>query len=272
MQSSVFHGLCFTCYRLRFTFGYFAIEGRGATWAAHFLQAAAEWVLMRDRIIEEQSIRSFDADIQTSYAFPGQLEEVPTVAVTRTGGPQRAFMVTYLQEHGPGAEDQSALFTAANKAYRSLKRQGGPEWDALVKRGQLATESGRLGGITFCTQRAMQGRRGSSSSAIAGPGMGRALVALSPDDDVSSELQQAIQEIDRSAKAEADKKRAAQRDRKAVVQTWTTAASSKQVGHVPPMVQAEPVPYLADACNATFHGLPRLRTWPSISWKMPARP
>ena len=77
-------------------------------------------------------------------------EKTPEVSpVKRPGGAQRAFVSEFISGHRGDYADKRSLFLACHDAYRRLKAAGGPEWDRLVRRGEVGNRVSLAGGNSF---------------------------------------------------------------------------------------------------------------------------
>lgn len=112
---------------------------KSATWSHDFGNASADWVLARDRILEDFDLeRLADAE-----------NDVSESASTRGGGSCRAFFSEFLSEHRKEYEDKRGLFKAAHEAYKELVESGGEALEKHRRKGEAATVSHRVGGASF---------------------------------------------------------------------------------------------------------------------------
>lgn len=117
---------------------------RGATWAEQLCVASADWLMMRDRIIE------LAADANHRHlqgASEAQQPARPAQRGSGGGGPCRAFMSEFLR--GKSFANRDQLMREGHAEFRRIKAKGGAAWQRLLGLGAAGTAAARASGHAF---------------------------------------------------------------------------------------------------------------------------
>jgi hypothetical protein len=114
---------------------------KGQTWVHELAQASADWVLLRERIIEGLDHRFVESNDKEQNDEDG---------IAPGGGSCRAFLSKWLPEHPmQGFEDRGAWLRAGHLAYFDMVRQGGGGLDMYMRSGKAGAIAHRAGGHSF---------------------------------------------------------------------------------------------------------------------------
>lgn len=91
-------------------------KGQGVSWVAELSHCSADWVMVRDRLIEQEAM-------QQAMSVEAAHEPQPVALQRRGAGadPHPAFMSEFL----PGRSHSANVWSEANSEYRRLKSSGG---------------------------------------------------------------------------------------------------------------------------------------------------
>lgn len=117
---------------------------RGATWAEQLCVASADWLMMRDRIIELATDASHR---HLQGASEAQQPARPAQRGSGGGGPCRAFMSEFLR--GKSFANRDQLMREGHAEFRRIKAEGGAAWQRLLDLGAAGTAAARASGHAF---------------------------------------------------------------------------------------------------------------------------
>jgi hypothetical protein len=258
---------------------------KGQTWAHEISAASADWLLARQRILDDKGEKENDddddPDDEVHHAGGG-------------GGAARAFLSKYLEEHRQDFANKKALFTAAHAAYKEAKQAASDEYIECLRRGRQATLAHQVGGVSFAHRPA---RPGPEVAAGGGPNalvpfavqgddgeeegsadeVDEAWWAVAAADPARTDIEEKMKNINVDGRARTRAKVQAREDRDQNIKQWVLLRGREVAGR-PWMLRCGP--QRAALCPKAHPlalawmcivGSALFSAWPSMSWRMLTR-
>jgi hypothetical protein len=119
---------------------------RGSSWLAELHRCSAQWLLIRQRVIESAKETSKTG----ADAIASQREPLPEKRPAPGGGPYRAFLSEFMSDPNYRKQfDKAEMLTEAASAYEQITNASGAEWERLVKLGHAGTLAACVGAPAF---------------------------------------------------------------------------------------------------------------------------
>ena len=121
---------------------------KGMTTMMEFGNLSADWVLMRQRLIENVTAKLQTASLNDNTPAEQGALEGPKPEIHRAGGPCRAFMSRWWSsERAKGITCLKERASEGHAEYRRIKAEAGSEWRELVEEGRRWTAAGGSGHV-----------------------------------------------------------------------------------------------------------------------------
>ena len=121
---------------------------KGLTWKGDIANLASDWILQRQRIIQELTAkmqqcvkRDGDGNVRVDLS-----EEATEQATSRAGGGHREFLSDWLRtDEANDIDDLSVRMSTGHAKWNGLKATGGPQYDHYVQLGRARKLQSQLG-------------------------------------------------------------------------------------------------------------------------------